>query len=73
MPDTLRSLRIQNGFTQEDVAKTLHVTIPTVSSWERSKSSPLPKYVPKLAEILKVEPKKIFLLTNNTKLSKDNT
>ena len=71
MPDVVKSLRIQNGYTQADIAKLLHVTIPTVSSWERSNSSPLPKYVPKLADILGVKPKEIFLLTNNTKLVKN--
>lgn len=71
MPDTLKSLRIQNGYTQSDIAKMLHVTVPTVSSWERNNSSPLPKYIPKLADVLGVKPKEIFLLTNNTKLVKN--
>lgn len=72
MHDTLQSLRIQNGYTQADIAKLLNVTIPTVSSWERSNSRPSPRFVPKLADILGVGPKEIFLLTNNTKLSKSN-
>ena len=70
MTDTLQSLRIQNGYTQANIAKLLGVTIPTVSSWERGLSSPSPKYVPKLAEVLNVSRKEIFLLTNTTKLSK---
>lgn len=70
MTDTLKSLRIQNGFTQKDIAKKLNVTVPTVSNWERHGSSPLPKYVPMLAELLGVSSKEIFLLTNTKKLSK---
>ena len=70
MPDTLQSLRIQNGYTQANIAKMLGVTIPTVSSWERKLSKPRPKYVPKLAELLNVSREEIFLLTNTTKLSK---
>lgn len=69
MTDTLKSLRIQNGFTQKDVANKLQVTIPTVSSWERGLSVPSPRYVPQLANLLKVSSKEIFLLTNTTKVS----
>lgn len=70
MPDTFKSLRISNGYTQSDIAKKLGVTIPTVSSWERGKSSPNPKNVPILAKLFNVSSKEIFLLTNTKKLSK---
>lgn len=70
MPDTFKSLRISNGYTQADVASKLGVTIPTVSVWERGLSSPSPRYIPQLAELFDVPKKEIFLLTNNKKLSK---
>lgn len=69
MTDTLKSLRIQSGFTQKDIANKLMVTVPTVSSWERGHSAPSPRFIPQLASLLKVSSKEIFLLTNNTKVS----
>ena len=71
MPDTFKSLRISNGYTQADLASKLGVTIPTVSVWERGLSSPSPRYIPQLAELFNVPKKEIFLLTNIKKLSKD--
>lgn len=70
MPDTFKSLRISNGYTQADLASKLGVTIPTVSVWERGLSSPSPRYIPQLAELFNVPKKEIFLLTNIKKISK---
>lgn len=70
MPDTLQSIRIKRGLTQGDVAKKLGVTIPTVSSWERYAHKPSPRYIPQLAKVLGRSTDDIFLLVNNTKLSK---
>jgi transcriptional regulator with XRE-family HTH domain len=70
MTDTLQSIRIKQGFTQADIAKKLGVTVPTVSSWERHQSSPSPRYIPQLADLLGKSRDEIFLLTNTTKLSK---
>lgn len=70
MPDTFKSLRISNGYTQADLASKLGVTIPTVSVWERGLSSPSARYIPQLAELFNVPKKEIFLLTNTKKLIK---
>ena len=70
MPDTFKSSRISNGYTQADLASKLGVTIPTVSVWERGLSSPSPRYIPQLAELFNVPKKEIFLLTNTKKLIK---
>jgi transcriptional regulator with XRE-family HTH domain len=70
MTDTLKSLRVSNGYTQADVAKLLDTTVATVSIWERGLSTPSPRFVPKLAKIFHVSGKEIFLLTNINKLSK---
>lgn len=70
MPDTFKSLRISNGYTQADLASKLGVTIPTVSVWERGLSSPSPRYIPQLAELFNVPKKEIFLITNTKKLIK---
>ncbi|MCC4501062.1 helix-turn-helix domain-containing protein [Limosilactobacillus reuteri] len=70
MTDTLKSMRVKQGLTQKEVAEKLHVTVPTVSSWERGISSPYPRYIPVLADVLNTTRDNIFLLTNNKKLSK---
>lgn len=72
MTDTLKSLRVTNGYTQADVATALGVTIPTVSVWERGLSTPSPRYIPQLAKLFHVSGKEIFLLTNIKKVSKNS-
>ena len=70
MADTFKSLRISSGYTQSALAEKLGVTTPTISSWERGKSSPSPRNVPRLAKLFNVSSKEIFFLTNTKKLSK---
>lgn len=70
MTDTLESLRLKQGFSQKDIANKLHVTIPTISSWELNKSRPRPKFIPLLAEVLNTSADNIILLTNTKKVSK---
>lgn len=72
MTDTLRSLRIQNGLTQTDLAKLLNVDTGSVGAWEKGTHKPNPKRIPQLAEVLGVTPRKIFLITDTTKLDKSN-
>lgn len=70
MTDTLESLRLKQGLTQQELAKKVGVTTPTVSGWETSKSRPYPKYFPLLAKALNTTTDNIFLLTNTKKLIK---
>jgi DNA-binding XRE family transcriptional regulator len=48
---TLKAARINKGFTQNDVAETLHVTKKTVGSWESGKTKPKVDKIEPLCEL----------------------
>lgn len=50
----IRSLRIQNGMTQAELAEQLHLTDKAISKWERNLSYPDISLLPQLASILGV-------------------
>ena len=57
MPDLniaklVRSIRKNNGWTQERLAQEMGVSFSTVSSWERGKRKPLPFFLKRLQELL---------------------
>lgn len=52
--ETIRTLRKQKGFTQEELAIRLHVVRQTISKWENGTSVPDADALQKLAEVLEV-------------------
>lgn len=52
--ENLKKLRMQKGFTQEELAARLHVVRQTVSKWEKGVSVPDAQTVSRLAEIYEV-------------------
>jgi CheY-like chemotaxis protein/DNA-binding XRE family transcriptional regulator len=40
----IQLIREQRGLSQEELARTLNVSFPTVNSWERGKSQPYPRH-----------------------------
>ena len=50
--ENIKSLRKQNGLSQEELANEMHVVRQTVSKWERGLSVPDSDSLIKLAEIL---------------------
>lgn len=50
MNKTLRELRIEKGETLKQVGKALGVGAGNVSTWELGRSSPWPRYIPKIAK-----------------------
>ncbi len=44
VPDKIRTIRKAKGFSQEELARTLKVSFPTVNAWERGKSQPYPRH-----------------------------
>lgn len=50
----LKTLRKQNGFSQEELASRLHVVRQTISKWEKNLSVPDADTLIRLAEILEV-------------------
>ena len=51
---TLKKLRMQKGFSQEDIAEKLHVVRQTVSKWENGQSSPSVEQLIQLSIVLDV-------------------
>lgn len=60
----LKNLRIQHGYTQEQVAERLGVTKATISKYEKGQRHIKGEYIEKLAELFSVEP--IYILTGKT-------
>lgn len=54
MSITLKAARVNQNLTQEEAAKRLGVQKETVSNWERGKSFPSTKLIPKITELYKV-------------------
>jgi transcriptional regulator with XRE-family HTH domain len=52
--DTIKSLRLENKMTQNDLASLLFTSQDTISLWERNKSLPDVKSVIKMSEIFNV-------------------
>jgi transcriptional regulator with XRE-family HTH domain len=50
----IRDHRKRLGFTQDDLARRLHVSQPTVSTWETGESMPEPDNMQLLAQVLEV-------------------
>ena len=52
--ENLKTLRKQNGFSQEELATRLHVVRQTISKWEKNLSVPDADTLIRLAEVLEV-------------------
>ena len=52
--ELIRTARIVNGMTQQELAKKLHVSQGTVGAWEIGYAFPRPKSVVRLCEILSI-------------------
>ena len=52
--EIIKTLRKQNGYTQQKLGKIISVSQDTVSLWECEKSVPPTEYLPKLAKIFDV-------------------
>lgn len=60
MKPTLKLLRVNKGFNQNELGEKIGVSQTTISAWEQGKSKPSAKNIYKLAEIYAVEPTVIF-------------
>jgi DNA-binding transcriptional regulator YiaG len=49
----IKTIRLEFGFTQEDLARKLGLTLSTVSKWEQGVTSPSPLAREKLDRLLK--------------------
>ena len=57
-PIDVKAIRLELGFTQEDLARELGLTLSTVSKWEQGISSPSPLARDKLEKLLRKGGKK---------------
>ena len=61
--DTLRKLRIQKGLTQSQLANLMFVNKATISKWESGSRLPDAAMIIRLAEVLRVDVKKLLSAT----------
>jgi transcriptional regulator with XRE-family HTH domain len=65
----LRMARNKNGWTQEQAADKLNISIGTLSGYERGYRSPNPEMIEKLAETYNVTPDYLFGWSKDPKLT----
>ena len=58
--ELIRTARIVNGMTQQELAKKLHVSQGTVGAWEIGYAFPRPKSIVRLCEILSIPIEKLM-------------
>ena len=60
MEPTLKLLRVNKGFNQDELGEKIGVSQTTISAWEQGKAKPSAKNIYKLSKIYAVEPTVIF-------------
>ena len=60
MEPTLKLLRVNKGFNQDELGEKIGASQTTISAWEQGKAKPSAKNIYKLAKIYAVEPTVIF-------------
>ncbi len=65
--ERLKSLRLENNFTKEELAKKINVNKITIDSWEKGKTSPSLKYLIKICELYHVSSDYIFFNKKGSK------
>ncbi len=63
---TLRALRANYGFTQEEIAKKIDISPSTWSKWENGRSYPDVLYIQKIEEVFNVSYADIKFLPTST-------
>lgn len=62
MAITLKAARVNKRLKQTQAAKLLGVSLSTLSKWERGKSFPSVKHIPKITEVYGIEYDDIIFL-----------
>ena len=63
--EKIKRLRKENGFTQEQLAELINVSLMSVRRWEWGKTAPNSKYLQKLAEVLNTTSEYLLENENN--------
>ena len=64
--DDLRALRRQRFLTQKELAARVGVSYQTVQTWESGTATPRLRHIPKLAEVLGLEPAELLKMLDNS-------
>lgn len=59
--ELIRSLRLEGGLTQKQLAETMNISDKTISKWERGLGCPDVSLLPELSALLKVDIEKILM------------
>lgn len=66
---SMKAARVNAGMTQKEAALKLGVTKDTVGNWERGRSFPSIKIIPKIEKMYKVKYENIIFLPQNNAIS----
>ncbi len=58
---SIKTIREEKGFSQEDVARALHVSLLTYGRWERGNSLPRAEFILPLANLLGCKPDELLM------------
>ena len=67
---SLRKLRLDNGFSQNELAKKLHVSPSLISKWEHGSAFPSPSMVDNIGKIYGISPQEITDILNGNRIEK---
>ncbi len=66
---SIKAARVNVGLTQKEAALELGVAKDTVGNWERGKSFPSIKIIPKIEKVYKIKYENIIFLPQNNAIS----
>ncbi len=69
---TMKAARVNKNLSQKESAKIIGVSKDTIGNWERGKSFPSAKYIPKLEKAYGIKYDNIIFLNKNNALSVSN-
>lgn len=70
-PEKFKRIREMRGLTQDDIANAIDYKRQAVQRWEKGKTAPRPKQVPRLAQILKCSIRDISDLMPSEELARE--
>lgn len=66
-PENLKRIRIENGLSQQELAKRAGVSQTAIYQWEKGSRTPKIDAIAKLADVLNVQPVNLFMIKEDGK------